>query len=85
MKYGKPVVACDSGGTPEVVKDGESGILANPGDYRSLANAMLKLSNDKSLRVKMGTAGRKTIEEKFSLPNLIESTMDFYFQAVGLK
>jgi hypothetical protein len=33
----------------------------------------------------MGTAGRKTIEEKFSLPNLIESTMDFYFQAVGLK
>ena len=85
MKYGKPVVACNSGGTPEVVNDGETGILANPGDYRSLANAMLKLSNDKSLRVKMGTAGRKTIEEKFSLPNLIESTMDFYFQAVGLK
>lgn len=85
MKYGKPVVACNSGGTPEVVNDGETGILANPGDYRSLANAMLKLSNDKSLRVKMGTTGRKIIEEKFSLPNLIESTMDFYFQAVGLK
>ena len=85
MKYGKPVVACNSGGTPEVVKDGETGILISPGDHRSLANAMLKLSKDKSLRLKMGIAGRNIIEEKFSLPNLIESTINFYCQTVDRK
>ena len=85
MKYGKPVVACNSGGTPEVVKDGETGILISPGDHCSLANAMLKLSKDKSLRLKMGIAGRNIIEEKFSLPNLIESTINFYCQTVDRK
>ena len=53
MKFSKPVIACDSGGTPGVVSDGKTGILVKPGDFYTLAMAVIKLSNNPVLRKKM--------------------------------
>lgn len=58
MAAGKPVVATDSGGTPEAVIDGETGILVPPAHPRALADGMLRLISDAELRRRMGAAGR---------------------------
>lgn len=83
MKYGKPVIACNSGGTPEVVKDGETGILIKPGDFLSLAKAISKLINDKELRETMGKSGKHRTISLFSIDQLVHTTLDYY--RVGLE
>ena len=61
-----PIVATNVGGVPEIIKDGENGLLVEPKDSKALANAMLKLIGDKNLRNKLGENGRKLVEEKYS-------------------
>ena len=82
MKFSKPVIACDSGGTPEVVSDGNTGILVEPGNVESLSKAVLKLANDPELRKKMGVEGRKRHEKFFSIGTLIDTTKNHYLESL---
>ncbi|MGQ0571214.1 MAG: glycosyltransferase family 4 protein [Armatimonadota bacterium] len=66
MAMGLPVVSTRTGGIPEVIDDGRTGLLVEPGDARGLAEAILKLLNDPSLRAAMGASGRRRVEERFS-------------------
>ncbi len=59
LAAGLPVVAARAGAVPEVVPDGEAGILTPPGDSQQLAWALLKLLNDPELRARFGTVGRR--------------------------
>jgi glycosyltransferase involved in cell wall biosynthesis len=61
MAMAKPIVALQSGGTPEIVPDGEVGLLAHVGDIEGLAERILRLMNDASLRCEMGAAGREHV------------------------
>ncbi|MEK4065684.1 glycosyltransferase [Peribacillus sp. FSL R5-0717] len=54
MSCGLPIISTKSGGTPDIVKDGENGILVNLGDKEGLAKAINELSSDYQLRKKMG-------------------------------
>ncbi|GAA5159505.1 glycosyltransferase family 4 protein [Viridibacterium curvum] len=63
---GKPLVATDVPGCRELVVDGETGFLVPPGDAVALAEALLKLLRDASLRERMGRAARQHVEEDFS-------------------
>ena len=65
MKYGKPVIACNSGGTPEVVKDGETGILIKPGTFSLWQKPFSKLINDMGLRGKHGQIGQAQDSQSF--------------------
>ena len=56
MAHAKPVVACRASATPEVVVDGETGILVEPGDSDELAEAIIRLLSDADLRRRMGLA-----------------------------
>lgn len=67
MAVGLPVVASAVGGVPEVVVDGETGILAPAGDAPALAAALERLLDDASLRGRMGAAGRRRAETTFAL------------------
>lgn len=82
MHFGKAIVACNSGGTPEVVKDHETGILVKPGDHLELANSILKLVKNSDLRKKLGTAGKSRLKDLFSLDHMIQSTVDHYCKAL---
>jgi len=62
---GKPVVAFDFGPHPEVVKDGETGLLTPLRDVSSLAKAMIRLIENDKLRQEMGENGAKWVKEKF--------------------
>ena len=63
---GTPVVATTAGAFPEVVGDGETGTLVQPGDARALADAVEALLRDPGRRLAMGAAGVRRIEEQFS-------------------
>ena len=66
MASGLPVVATRVGGIPEVVADGETGLLVPPNDPVALAEAMGRLAADPALRARLGAAGRARAEERFS-------------------
>ena len=67
MAQGKPVVATAVGGTPELVVDGETGLLVPPDDAEALAGALGRLLSDPELAQRMGAAGRARVERDFSL------------------
>src|SRR5204862_3519278 len=59
MQCGKPVIASQIGGLPDVVADGETGFLVPPGDPIALRQAMTRLLSDSKLRARMGKAARE--------------------------
>jgi len=61
MACRKPVVATDVGGVPELVSDGVEGFLVPPGDPKIMADALVRLLKDPSLRNRMGKAGAETV------------------------
>ena len=64
---GVPVVASSVGGIPESLSDGETGVLVPQRDPGRLASAVARLLHDRELRSQMGAAGRRRVEEEFSL------------------
>ena len=66
MAMAKPIVALDSGGTPELVDDGRAGLLSKPGDIEALANNIVTLARDKTMRERMGAYGRRRVEEYYT-------------------
>ena len=62
--WGLPVIATRVGGIPEIVRDGESGFLIEPGDIDSLADRLKRLAQDESLRNRMGHHGYTIVREQ---------------------
>ena len=65
MAAGLPVVSTAVSGIPELVRDGENGLLVPPEDPGALASALLRLATDGSLRDRLAAAGRETVAERF--------------------
>lgn len=82
MEYGKPVVATSFGGCPEVVADGETGLVANPFDTEGYAECIARLLRDPGLREHMGAAGRRRLEERFTVERLTDEFIEEYELAV---
>jgi L-malate glycosyltransferase len=66
MAAGVAVVAAAVGGLPEVVGDGETGVLVAPGDLDTMANVIVTLLRDENQRNRLGEAGRRRARERFS-------------------
>lgn len=69
--YGKPVIAGKSGGVPEAVADGQSGLLVNPENTAEIAAAIHKLLDDSKLRLSMGQYGKRRAQTAFSLESQV--------------
>jgi len=67
---GQPSVATRVGGIPDAIEDQKSGILINPGDYQSMARAVIALLRDPEARRNMGEFARKRVREKFSIESI---------------
>ena len=78
MAQGKPVVATAVGGTPELVVDGETGLLVPPGDAGALAGALERVLRDPELARRLGEAGRLRALGSFSLSETIERVLGLY-------
>lgn len=77
MACGIPIVASKIGGVPDVVKDGENGLLVPPGDSEALADAIIYLLENEDVREKMGKNGRKKVEG-YSWERIAEETEKVY-------
>lgn len=73
-----PIIASRSGGMPEVVRDGENGLLIAPGDVPALAAAINRLLDDADLRRRAGAAGRALILREFSTDVMCEGNLAVY-------
>lgn len=78
MAGGKPVVASSVGGVPELVVDGVTGMLVPPGDASALADALRELIPAEGVRRRLGEAGRRRLEEEFSLERWRECHLRVY-------
>ena len=67
MSCGLPVVASDLSGIPELVHDGVTGLLTEPGDTAGIAAALRRLHEDPVLRRRLGSAGRERILAAFDV------------------
>ncbi|MCI0730668.1 MAG: glycosyltransferase family 4 protein [Chloroflexi bacterium] len=77
MISGLVVVATATGGTPEIVLDGENGLLFTPGDPEDLARKIARLVEDPELRSKLAYAGRQTVRERFTLTKMMDEIESF--------
>jgi glycosyltransferase involved in cell wall biosynthesis len=77
MACGKPIIATDVGGIPDMI-GAESGILVTPGDVRALAAAMLRLANDAELRATMGQTAKARYQKLFSPSAVVPLMLETY-------
>lgn len=78
MALGKPVVASNVGGLPELIDDNLTGMLTTPKDSRSIANAFLMLCSDIVLRHKMGGNAKEKVYNNFTWNIVTKKTLDVY-------
>lgn len=77
MSVGRPIVATNVGPIPEIIQDGQNGFLVPPKDPKILAEKIIILLKDKSLREKMGNAGKERLKE-FSIEKMVKETEGVY-------
>jgi glycosyltransferase involved in cell wall biosynthesis len=78
MALGKPVIATNNGGTPELVDDSINGYLINHFDVESLSYRLIDLLNDNTKRKKMGVAANQKVRDVFSIDKMIFQFMNEY-------
>ncbi|AEG18294.1 glycosyltransferase family 4 protein [Methanobacterium paludis] len=77
MASGIPIVSSKLGGIPDIVKDGENGLLVKPGDVEGLADALIYLLKNEDVRGKMGDDGLKKVK-RYSWEKIAEETEKIY-------
>jgi glycosyltransferase involved in cell wall biosynthesis len=83
MVCGKAVIGTNVGGIPEIVIDGENGLLVNPEDEFGLADAMVYLIENEEARDGLGLSGKKIAVEKFQWTGIISQYLEIYAKASG--
>ena len=84
MAYGLPILGAKARGIPELVRDGESGLLFEPDNPDELANRMVWMVRHPRIRKAMGTKARENVSEH-SLPRVIDRLEQVYQEAIDLN
>lgn len=82
---GRPIVASDIPGCDEIVEHGTNGFLVPKGDSIAVADALQRLIEDRDLRLRMGSAGRRIAEEQFAEELVVSETLAVYRRLAGEK
>jgi len=83
MARGVPVAASRVGGLPEVVEDGVTGVLVEPGAEAELAGALARLLASPELRRRLGRSGRRRALERFSRARQLDALLDLVAPGFG--
>lgn len=81
MAAGVAVIATRVGGTPEVVQDGDTGMLVQPGDAAAVAAASLRLAGDREASEALGRRARSAARSRFSISAMVRATTALYESA----
>jgi sugar transferase (PEP-CTERM/EpsH1 system associated) len=85
MATGLPVIASETGGTPEVLGSGESGLLFRPGDVRKLSEQLLLLRTDTDRRLKLGQQALRRVREDFSIEAMVRKYEEIYGSLIPIS
>jgi len=85
MRWQTPVIGTRTGGIPEIIQDGVTGALVAPGSPRELAAKMVELLNDDAQRARLGLAGRRRVEEHFSVERMAQRVSRFYADTLNAR
>jgi glycosyltransferase involved in cell wall biosynthesis len=83
MASGTPVVASRIGGLPEVVEDGVTGFLVEPGDTEGLRDRLAEVLGDRALAERLGRGGRERVLERFTWAACAERCLEAYRELVA--
>jgi glycosyltransferase involved in cell wall biosynthesis len=82
MAAGAPVVATGVSGIPELVEHEVNGLLVEPDDPEALADALIRLHEDRELAARLATAGRRTVQERFDGDRLARKLAELFEAAL---
>lgn len=85
MAAGVPVVATRVGGLPDLVTEGETGLLTPPQDPDALATAVLRLVHNPQRAASMGQKARTAVQDRFTAPRLIADMERLYLRLLAAK
>lgn len=85
MRWGTPVIGTRVGGIPEIVTDGETGLLIEPSKPEQLAGAIIRFLGNPDLRHRLGTAGRRHVETHFTVERMARDTVELYSSVLSAK
>jgi len=83
MACSRAIVATRTGGIPEVVEDGITGLLVPPRDHHAMADAILRLIASADARERMGAAGFARVSERFTVERMVAATAAAYQRVAG--
>jgi starch synthase len=83
MASGTPIVATRTGGLPEIVKHGRTGLLVPPEDPRGLEDAICELMNDNAKLACMGAEARQEAQHSFAALKVAEQMVGVYREVGG--
>jgi glycosyltransferase involved in cell wall biosynthesis len=78
LASGKAVVASKTGPGPEIIDDGVTGLLCDPANPDSIADAVIRLMKDPGLRRSVAAAGRQMVQERYELSRIIDRNEAYY-------
>ncbi|MDI6828736.1 MAG: glycosyltransferase family 4 protein [Armatimonadota bacterium] len=80
LSQGVPVVASRTGGIIEIVEDGVTGLLAEPGNHFEIAEQVCRLLEDRNLACRLAEEGSRLVRQRFSSEIMIEKTQKLYME-----
>lgn len=78
LASGRPVVASEVGGLPEIIRSGKTGLLVPPGDPEALAEALVFLLKNREMATSLGSKGKEMVVQYFTCSRMIERTKEIY-------
>lgn len=78
MTYGLPVISTPVGGIPDVIVDGKTGLLVNPGDVQAISDRISLLLCNPDLCQTLGTNARQLVEDKFQVDVIVQQLYSLY-------
>jgi len=82
MAMGVPVISTDKGGPPEILSQGECGLLVPPCESEPIAAAVIKYLENEQLREEMIAKGRRKVEDYYSLPSVLDRLEKLYYETL---
>lgn len=83
LAMGKPVIATNTGGLPEIIEDGVTGLLISPKNHDAIADAIVRMAEHKEEAEKMAARGRDKILKNYTFQRMIERTAEVYRHLLG--
>ncbi len=85
LRFGRPIIASDIGGIPDIVRHGETGWLVEPGDPGGLARRIIQVAKRPEESRRVAVVGKRWVDERFALPSITSDLIACYEEAVTIR